>query len=122
MQINIDGQMVDVMDTRIRYRLDQVSPNAACIVALLNNADNPHREALANNPAGRARLADYPRDVHDALIPTVWGDAPTVEDPEPPANPPTIDPQPDPTETIAALQQQVADLQAQMAALTGGEA
>ena len=37
-------------------------------------------------------------------------------------NPPRPEPTPDPTDTIAALQQQVADLQAQMAALTGGEA
>lgn len=37
-------------------------------------------------------------------------------------HPPLPDPQPDPAGTIAALQQQVADLQAQMAALTGGDA
>ena len=36
-------------------------------------------------------------------------------------HPPLPDPQPDPAETIAALQRQVTNLQAQMAALTGGE-
>ena len=37
-------------------------------------------------------------------------------------HPPMPDPQPDPADTISALQQQVADFQAQMAALTGGDA
>ena len=36
-------------------------------------------------------------------------------------HPPMPDPPPDPVETIADLQRQLADLQAQMAALTGGE-
>jgi hypothetical protein len=57
---------------------------------------------------------------------TTWEEGATPEEierweqehPQPPLPPP----QPDPAETISALQQQVADLQAQMAALTGGEA
>ena len=122
MRINIDGHMVDANDTRVMYRLDKASPTGACIIALLNNSNNPHREVLANSPVGRARLAEYPIVVHDALVPAVWGDAPTVIDPEPPVSPsPPPDPPPDPVETIADLQRQLADLQAQMAALTGGE-
>lgn len=73
-------------------------------------------EALIDAPCP---TADYcrPRWTGDA-----WEETATPEELaawEAKMHPPVPDPQPDPTETISALQQQVADLQAQMAALTG---
>ena len=56
---------------------------------------------------------------------TTWEETATPEELaawEAKRNPPRPEPTPDPADTISALQQQVADLQAQMAALTGGEA
>ena len=111
MQLNINNALLDVDDPRIAYTVDQATQDAACIVAALEGAT--HREALANSPQGRTRLAQYPQRAQDLLIPSIWGDAPTVEDPEPPAPPdPPPDPQPDPTARIAELEQQVADLTA----------
>lgn len=111
MQLNINGQMIDADDPTITYTIDQATRDAACIVATLNGA--AHREALANSPSGRANLAEYPPRAQALLIPGIWGEEPTVEDVAPDAPPLLpVDPQPDPTERIAELEQQVADLTA----------
>ena len=99
MQLNITGQMIDADDPAIAYSLDNATRDAACIVATVGGAT--HREALANSPQGRARLTQYPQRAQDLLIPGIWGDTPTVEDPVPPAPPdPPPEPQPDPTAAI----------------------
>lgn len=110
MKLNIHGHVVDADDPRITYTIDRATQSAACIVAALEGAT--HREALANSPQGRARLAQYPQHAQDLLVPGIWGDAPTIEDPEPPQPPDPPEPQPDPTARIAELEQQVADLTA----------
>jgi hypothetical protein len=111
MQLNINNALLDVDDPRIAYTVDRATQDAACVVATMEGAT--HREALANSPQGRARLAQYPQRAQDLLIPGIWGDTPTVEDPVPPAPPdPPPEPQPDPTTRIAELEQQVADLTA----------
>lgn len=111
MQLNINGTMLNADDPRIIYFADRATRDKACVVAAIGNA--AHREALANSPRGRARLAEYPQRAQDLLIPGIWGDAPTAKDPEPPERPaPPPEPQPDPTQRIAELERQVADLTA----------
>lgn len=68
-----------------------------------------HR-AYSNSPTGRAFLdQENPSEIVTEVL-AVWGDTPTVEDPEP--NLLLDDPQPDPNERIAELEQRVADLTA----------
>lgn len=86
MTINIAGQNIDLADSRLKYQLGDASPTGARIVITLG-VDigggqkvevGRHSEAIANSTAGRARLAEYPKQVQGWLIPGIWGKAPTV--------------------------------------------
>ena len=86
MTINIAGQTVDPTDPRLDFRLGDASPEGARIVTTLwidiGNGQKievgRHSEAISNSTAGRARLAQYPKQVQGWLIPGIWGKAPTV--------------------------------------------
>ena len=41
----------------------------------------PHRKAYSNSPQGRAALANELAEPYLSAVMTVWGDAPTQEDP-----------------------------------------
>lgn len=87
MIIYIAGQMVELSDPRLIFQLANASADAARIEARLTadlgggvsyTIPEPHVEAIANSTAGRARLAEYPKQVQGWLIPGIWGKAPTV--------------------------------------------
>ena len=90
MTINIAGQTIDLADPRLDFRLGDASPEGARIVATIGiDIGNRqkievgrHSEAISNSAAGRARLAEYPKQVQGWLIPGIWGDEPTVTEKE----------------------------------------
>lgn len=91
MTIYIAGQMIELSDPRLTFRLADANTNSARIEARLTadlgggvtyTIPEPHVEAIANSAAGRARLAEYPKQVKGWLIPGIWGKSPTVEEAE----------------------------------------
>ena len=89
MTIYIAGQMVELSDPRLTFQLANASADAARIEARLTadlgggmtyTIPEPHVEAIDNSAAGRARLAEYPKQVQGWLIPGIWGKSPTVTD------------------------------------------
>ena len=80
--------MVESTDPRLQWSLAEATADSARISARLmvavDGADMqvgaPHMEAIANSSWGRARLAEYPQQVQDWLIPGIWGKAATVEE------------------------------------------
>lgn len=84
--------------------------------------DSQGQCAYRNSQAGRKMLQNDVSAETLATVLGIWGDAPIVPDMDvPDTAPPGASSGADPVETIATLQRQVTDLQAQMAALTGGE-
>ena len=87
-QIYIAGQMVDLQDERLSFRLDAVDRDGCQIKAQLTvdlggakyTIPEGHSEALKKSEEGRQRLMSYPKQVQDWLIPNVWGEAPTVSE------------------------------------------
>lgn len=91
MTIYIAGQMIELSDPRLTFRLADASTDTARIEARLTadlgggvtyTIPEPHVEAITNSTAGRARLAEYPAQVQGWLIPGIWGDKPTIVEKE----------------------------------------
>lgn len=88
MQIYIANQMVESTDPRLRWALAEATVDSARIVAHLVvniggteiQVGDPHMEAIVNSASGRARLAEYPKQVQGWLIPGIWGKSATVEE------------------------------------------
>lgn len=91
MTIYIAGQMIDLSDPRLVFQLANASADSARIEARLTadlgggvryTIPEPHVEAIANSAAGRARLAQYPKQVQGWLVPSIWGNEPTAVEKE----------------------------------------